>query len=304
MPTPELLVLSEDQVREALTYDELIPALRQAFMAFSAGQVQQPLRMVMRVAAESGWFALMPAVYGNVMGAKLVTFFPGNVSHMKHTHHAMIQLFRAETGEPVAVMDGRLITEMRTAAVSAVAVDLLASPQAQTLAILGSGVQARSHLRALAGIRHFKEVRVWSRTAENAKKFANESGALATTSVEDTVSGADVVLTLTSSAEPILHGRWLKQYAVVCAVGAVTPDRRELDDEAMRGCVIVESREAAQKEPGDVLHSGAKITAEIGELLNGAAFEQGDRPVIFKSVGIAIEDIAAAKLVYERMTAH
>ena len=121
-------------------------------------------------------------------------------------------------------------------------------------------------------------------------------------SVEEAVTGADVVLTLTSSVEPVLCGRWLKRDAVVCAVGAVTPDRRELDDEAMRGCVIVESREAAQKEPGDILHSGAKITAEIGELLNGATFDRGDRPVVFKSVGIAIEDIAAAKLVYERMT--
>ena len=302
MSTDRLLVLSEDQVREALTYDELIPALRQAFMAFSAGQVQQPLRMVMRVAAESGWFALMPAVYDGVIGAKLVTFFPGNSALTKHTHHAMIQLFRAETGEPLAVMDGRLITEMRTAAVSAVAVDLLASPEAQVLAILGSGVQARSHLRALAGIRDFKEVRVWSRTAENAKKFAAETGALARASVEDTVSGADVVLTLTSSAEPILCGRWLKQGALVCAAGAVTPDRRELDDEAMRGCVIVESREAGKKEPGDIIHSGAKITAEIGELLNGAPFDRGDRPVIFKSVGIAVEDVAAAKLVYEKVT--
>ena len=132
----------------------------------------------------------------------------------------MIQLFRAETGEPLAVMDGRLITEMRTAAVSAVAVDLLASPRAQVLAILGSGVQARSHLRALAGIRDFKEVRVWSRTPENAKKFAAETGALARASVEDTVSGADVVLTLTSSVEPILCGRWLKRAALWSAPSA------------------------------------------------------------------------------------
>ena len=113
------------------------------------------------------------------MGAKLVTFFPGNAALAKHTHHAMIQLFRAETGEPLAVMDGRLITEMRTAATSAIAVDLLASPQAKVLAILGSGVQARSHLRALRGIREFSEVRVWSRTAENAKRFAAETGCVA-----------------------------------------------------------------------------------------------------------------------------
>jgi ornithine cyclodeaminase/alanine dehydrogenase-like protein (mu-crystallin family) len=308
MPTGKLLVLNENDVRAVLTYDELIPALRQAFMAYSAGRVQQPLRTVMRVAADTGWFALMPAVYrdvngGSVMGAKLVTFFPGNAALAKHTHHAMIQLFRAETGEPLAVLDGRLITEMRTAATSAIAVDLLAPPRAKVLAILGSGVQARSHLRALVGIRDFSEVRVWSRTAENAKKFAAETGAQQAATVEAAVSEADVVLTLTSSVEPVLCGRWLKSEALVCAVGAVTPDRRELDDEAMRGCVVVESREAGQKEPGDILHSGAKITAELGELLSGATFDRGDRPVVFKSVGIAIEDIAAAKLVYERMSA-
>ena len=165
MSTDKLLVLNEDHVRAVLTYEELIPALRRAFMAYSTGQAQQPLRMVMRVTADTGWFALMPAVYGGVMGAKLVTFFPGNAALAKHTHNAMIQLFRAETGEPLAVMDGRLITEMRTAATSAIAVDLLAARQAKVLAILGSGVQAGSHLRALAGIRDFKEVRVWSRTS-------------------------------------------------------------------------------------------------------------------------------------------
>ncbi len=303
MSTDRLLVLSEADVRAVLTYEELIPALRQAFMAYSAGRVQQPLRMVMRVTANTGWFALMPAVYGGVMGAKLVTFFPGNAALARHTHNAMIQLFRAETGEPLAVIDGRLITEMRTAATSAIAVDLLAAPQAKVLAILGSGVQARSHLRALAGIGDFKEVRVWSRTSENAKRFSIETGALARASVEETVSGADVVLTLTSSVEPILHGTWLKREALVCAVGAVTPDRRELDDEAMSGCIVVESREAGEREPGDILQSGAKITAEIGEILNGARFDRGDRPVVFKSVGIAIEDIAAAKLVYDRMIA-
>jgi ornithine cyclodeaminase/alanine dehydrogenase-like protein (mu-crystallin family) len=297
-----MLVLNEDQVREGLTYNELIPALRRAFMAYSAGCVQQPLRSVMRVNDGLGWFALMPAVCDDVMGAKLVTFFPGNAAQAKHTHHAMIQLFGAATGEPLAVMDGRLITEMRTAAVSAIAVDLLAPAQASKLAILGSGVQARSHLRALTGIRAFNEVSVWSRTHENAQRFANATGAITASTVEEAVAEADVVLTLTSSVEPILFGKWLKSDALVCAVGAVTPDRRELDDEAMRGSVVVESREAAEKEPGDILHSGAKITAEIGELLNGAAFDRGDRPVIFKSVGIAIEDIAAAKLVYERTT--
>jgi ornithine cyclodeaminase/alanine dehydrogenase-like protein (mu-crystallin family) len=298
MATDKLLFLNEDQVRAVLSYDDLIPAIRQALMDFSAGRVVQPLRTVMSVAAHSGWFAVMPAVYGGVMGAKMVTFYPGNVALRKHTHMAMIQLFRANTGEPMAVMDGRLITEMRTAAVSAVAVDCLARRDAKVLGILGSGVQARSHVRALAQVRRFEEIRVWSRSEENARRFAEEVGARVT-SAEEAVTGADVVLTLTSSPVPVLEGRWLKEDALVCAVGAVTPDRRELDDAAMQGAVVVESREAAMREPGDILLAKAEVSAEIGELLNGASVDRKGRPVVFKSVGIAIEDIAAAKLVYE-----
>jgi ornithine cyclodeaminase/alanine dehydrogenase-like protein (mu-crystallin family) len=301
MTTDKLLFLSEAQVRAVLTYDDLIPAIRQALMDFSAGRVVQPLRTVMSVAEHGGWFAVMPAVYGGVMGAKMVTFYPGNAALGQHTHMAMIQLFRADTGEPLAMMDGRLITEMRTAAVSAVAVDCLARPDAKVLGILGSGVQARSHVQALARVRKFEEIRVWSRSEENAKKFAEEVGARVT-SAEDAVTGADVVLTLTSSPEPVLQGRWLKKGALVCAVGAVTPTRRELDDEAMRGAVVVESREAGMREPGDILLAKAVVSAEIGELLNGAALNRGDRPVVFKSVGVAVEDITAAKLVYERVT--
>ena len=301
MPTDELLFLNEDQVREVLSYDDLVPAIRQALMDFSDGKVVQPVRTVMSVAARGGWFAVMPAVYGGVMGAKMVTFYPGNVALKKHTHMAMIQLFRADTGEPLAAMDGRLITEMRTAAVSAVAVDCRARHDARVLGVLGSGVQARSHVRALARVRRFEEIRVWSRSEANAKRFGEEVGARVT-SAEEAVTGADVVLTLTSSPTPILQGRWLKRDAVVCAVGAVTPDRRELDDEAMRGAVVVESREAAMREPGDILLAKAEISAEIGELLNGASLDRKGRPVVFKSVGTAIEDIAAAKLVFERVS--
>jgi ornithine cyclodeaminase/alanine dehydrogenase-like protein (mu-crystallin family) len=300
MTTDKLLFLDEEQVRAALSYDELIPAIRQALMDFSAGGVVQPVRTVMSVAAHAGWFAVMPAVYGDVMGAKMVTFYPRNVELEKHTHMAMIQLFRADTGEPLAMMDGRLITEMRTAAVSAAAVDLLARPEAKVLGILGSGVQARSHVQALSRVRKFEEIRVWSRSEANARRFAEEVGAQVMTA-EQVASGADVVLTLTSSPVPILQGRWLKKDAMVCAVGAVTPERRELDDEAMRGAVVVESREAALREPGDILLAKAPVTAEIGELLNGRVMDSRNRPIIFKSVGIAIEDIAAAKLVYEKL---
>jgi ornithine cyclodeaminase/alanine dehydrogenase-like protein (mu-crystallin family) len=300
MPGEKQLFLTEDDVRAVLFYEDLIPAMRRALMDYSADAVQQPLRMIMPVTAGPGWFALMPAVYGEVMGAKLVTFYPGNAELQKHTHHAMIQLFRSGTGEPLAVMDGRLITEMRTAAVSAVAVERLAHAESKVLAILGSGVQARSHVRALSLVASFEEIHVWSRSQDHAAVFAAEVGAKAFAVAEEAVRGADVVLTLTSSAEPILFGRWLKKSALVCAIGAVTPERRELDSEAMRGAVVVESREAAMREPGDILLANAPVSAEIGELLNGAALDSQNGPIVFKSVGIAIEDVAAALLVYRK----
>src|ERR1700679_4363049 len=212
-------MLTEEQIRELLSYNELIPAIRKALMDFSAGRVQQPVRTIIPVSSYGGWFGVMPAVYGSVMGAKMVTFYPGNAELQKHTHMAVIQLFRADTGEPLATMDGRLITEMRTAAVSAVAIDHLAVRNAKVLAILGSGVQARSHVRALAGIRSFSEIRVWSRSQEHAQKFAGEVGARVMTA-EEAVRGADVVLALTSSPEPVLKGEWLRPHAVVCAIGA------------------------------------------------------------------------------------
>jgi len=164
-------------------------------------------------------------------------------------------------------------------------------------------VQARSHVQALAEVGSFKEIYVWSRSQDHARVFAAEVGAQVFATVEKAVEGADVVLTLTSASEPILLGRWLKKSALVCAVGAVTPQRRELDDEAMRGAVVVESRESAASEPGDILLANAKVTAEIGELLNGVALGAQDRPIIFKSVGIAIEDIATAQFVYAQTTA-
>lgn len=287
--------LSEDDIRPHLNFEELIPALRRALIEFSAGRVLQPVRTVLPVAPNDGWFGVMPAVTGEVFGAKLVTFFPRNAGR-RHTHHAMIQLFRLETGEPLAVLDGRLITEMRTAAVSAVATDLLAPQTAPVLAILGSGVQARSHLAALRCVRSFEEVRVWSRTRAHAEQFAAETGATAFDSAETAVRGASVVVTVTSAAEPVLRGRWLGPDTFVNAVGSCTPDRRELDDAAMAGRLVVESRASALRESGDVIGSGVPIFAELGELLAAPAREPGPR-FVFKSLGIGAEDIAAARLV-------
>ena len=293
------IVITEERVREALTFRELIPAMERALMDFSAGRARQPVRTVLPVPEQGGWFGVMPAVCGELMGAKLVSFFPGNAARGLHTHLATIQLFRSSTGEPVAMMDGRLITEMRTAAVSAVATRLLAPANARVLALLGAGVQARSHLEALRLVRAFDDVRVWSRSSERAAQFARESGARVCSSVEETVREADVVVTVTSAAEPILRGEWLHPGAYVNAVGAVGPARRELDSTVMQAAVVVESRAAALVESGDIILSGAAVFAELGELLADGARKVPAGRVVFKSLGIAVEDIVAAGIVYQ-----
>jgi ornithine cyclodeaminase/alanine dehydrogenase-like protein (mu-crystallin family) len=198
-------------------------------------------------------------------------------------------------------MDGRLITEMRTAAVSAAATKLLASPDAKVLAILGSGVQARSHVEALRLVRQFEESRVWSPTIEHAKRFAQEIGATAM-SADEAVRDADVIVTVTSSKTPVLKGAWLKPGCHVNAIGACRPDWREMDDEAMTNVVFVDSREGALKESGDVILSGAKIYAEVGEVLAGKVPSRANETTIFKSLGMAVEDITAAMLVYRSAT--
>jgi thiomorpholine-carboxylate dehydrogenase len=210
---------------------------------------------------------------------------------------ATIFLVDPETGTPLAIMDGRLITEMRTAAVSAAATKVLASPDARVLAILGSGVQARSHLEVLRLVRRFKEVRVWSATREHAERFAKEIGATAV-SAEEAVRGADVIVTATNSKTPVLKGAWLRPGCHVNAIGACRPDWRELDDQAMSNVVFVDSREGALKESGDVILSGAKIYAELGEILASKVPSRANETTIFKSLGMAVEDIAAAMLVY------
>jgi ornithine cyclodeaminase/alanine dehydrogenase-like protein (mu-crystallin family) len=187
---------------------------------------------------------------------------------------------------------------MRTAAVSAAATKLLASPDAKVLAILGSGVQARSHVEAMRLVRQFEEIRVWSPRLEHAKRFAQEVGATAT-SAEEAVRDADVIVTVTSSKTPVLKGDWLKLGCHVNAIGACRPDWRELDDAAMKGSVVfVDSREGATQESGDVILSGAKIYAELGEALAGKLPLRANETTIFKSLGMAVEDIAAAMLVY------
>jgi len=292
--------LDEATIRPLLRLEDLIPAMERALADFSSGRVLQPVRSIVPIPQHRGFMGLMPAVYGDVMGAKLVNLYPDNIARGIPTHQAVITLFRAETGEPLSMMDGRLITELRTAAVSAVATKLLSAPNARSLALLGSGVQARSHFRAMSIVRTFDDVRVWSRNPRNAQALAREIGAKAMTA-EDAVRGADVVVTVTGSPEPVLRGAWLKSGSLVCAVGAVGAKNRELDDEAMRGAVIADSREAAMKESGDILLASAPIYAELGELLAGIKPTPQAEITVFKSLGLAVEDLASAKLVLEEL---
>src|SRR5438105_9161068 len=213
-----MLFLEEEQVRKHLRMIDLIPAMEKALIDFSTGKVTQPVRQVIAVDPPGGFYGMMPALTPDGLGQKIVTFYPPNAEKGIATHMALIVLNDPQTGEPLAVIDGRLITEMRTAAVSAAATKLLASPDAKILAILGSGVQARSHVGALRLVRQFEEIRVWSPTTKHADRFAKEIGGRAL-SAEEAVRGADVVVTVTSSKTPVLKGSWLKPGCHVNAVG-------------------------------------------------------------------------------------
>jgi alanine dehydrogenase len=289
------LLLDEGAVRRLLRMEDLIPAMAQALADLSAGKVVQPVRVVLPITDHQGFFGIMPA-YAGALGAKLVSFYPNNQGIP--THHALIVLFRPETGEPIAIMDGRLITEMRTAAASAVATHLLARLDASVLAIIGSGVQARSHLEALRLVRSFGEVRVWS--PRNARAFAEQFGVQAVGSAEEAVRGAHVVAVATTSTTPVLTGEWLSPGTHVNAVGATRPEWRELDDAALaRARIFVDSKEAAMRESGDIIAAGQGF-AEIGEVIAGArpGRTTADEVTLFKSVGVAVEDVVSADLVY------
>jgi ornithine cyclodeaminase/alanine dehydrogenase-like protein (mu-crystallin family) len=296
------LELNEEAVRGHLRFEDVIPLMERALVDFSSGRVQQPLRTVIAVDAHQGYLYVMPAATPEAMGAKLVTLYPANTDTA--THHARIVLFRVATGEPTASMDGTAITEIRTAAVSAVATDRLARAEASVLAILGAGVQAASHLEALRHVRAFGDIRVWSPT--RAAAFAERHRVRAAGSAEDAVRGADVVVTVTTSREPVLRGEWLAPGTHVNAIGAPRPDWRELDDDLVRRATIfADSRIAAETESGDVraaIASGNRIEAEIGEVVAGDHPGRHDRDEItlFKSLGMAVEDIVTAEHVRRR----
>lgn len=277
---------------------DLIPAMASALRDLSSGKAIQPVRTIVPVPDHRGFLGSMPA-YNGALGSKLVTFYPHNKGI--HTHHGVIVLFRPETGEPIAVIDGRLITEMRTAAVSAAATDILARRDASVLAILGSGVQAGSHLESIGLVRDLTDVRVWS--PRNATAFAvAHPNVRAVGTAEEAVRGADIIVVATSSETPVLSGKWLSQGTHINAIGANRPTWRELDDEVLAiSKIFVESSEAAFSESGDIIAAG-RIFAEIGEVVDGTlpGREIADEITLFKSLGAAVEDIAAADLILER----
>lgn len=265
----------------------------------------QPVRTVVPVAKHRGFLGVMPAYSAteDALTTKLVTFYEGhsNTSTIP-SHQASVLLFEPSNGSLLAVMDGNVITAKRTAAVSAIATKFLKPRDSEVLCILGAGVQAYSHYEIFTEQFSFKEVRMWNRTRENAEKFAStvQGDVRVCSSVQEAVTGADVIITVTMATEPILFGEWVKPGAHINAVGASRPDWRELDDELMKQAVLyVDSREAALKESGDVLLSGAHIFAELGEVVSGAKPALCEKTTVFKSLGMAVEDLVAAKLVYD-----
>jgi thiomorpholine-carboxylate dehydrogenase len=294
--------LDEATVAGLLPMEELIPAMRQAMIDYSQGRIAQPARRLIAVEPHGGYFGSMPAASASALGAKLVTFYPGNDQRHLPTHMAVIVLFQPETGEPLVMMDGRLITEMRTAAVTAAYVDAVAAPDVKTLAVLGAGTQGKSHLEALTHVRRFEEIRIWNRTPDRAERLAAQTGGQAVVSREQAVRTADVVVVATAAAEPVLEGRWLRPGAKVASVGWGGPDGAEVDAETMAQVVIVDSRAGTQAESGNIRRYNTAIYAELGEVLDGSRPVPADATVVFDSIGMACQDIAAATLVYRKLS--
>ena len=326
------LVLNADEVAQLLSMKECIEIMREALFALAEGKAHQPLRTIIRPPGAKGVMGLMPSFMTGedafverkssddppggraAFGLKAICVFPGNPAKGKDSHQGAVLLFSAETGELLAMMNASAITSIRTAAVSGVATDLLARADACNLAIIGSGVQARSHLAAMSQVRAIKRCRIASRHFEHAQDFAEEmrrdvSFALEPVeTVEEALEEADLIVTATTAVEPIVRREWISAGAHLNLVGSSTPRGREVDSETMAAAsLFVDRRESTVNEAGDYLFAvrdGAigpeHIRAEIGEVL------KGDKPgrtspeeiTLFKSLGLAIEDLFAAEYLY------
>ena len=318
----EVLVLNGEQVAELMPMPECIKVMRDALAALARGEALVPLRTVMRVPGVSGFLGLMPGYISpragqeGALGMKAVSVFPGNAQRGIDTHQGAVLLFEADTGRLSALMDGAAITAIRTAAVSGVATDVLARRDASELAILGAGVQARTHIEAIAAVRPLRRVRIWSRNAEHATALAAELRRRfgfpieAAPSAEAAVREADIVATVTASPEPILQRAWLKEGVHINAVGSSIPTSREIDTATMVAArLFVDRRESALAEAGDLLIAigegavkGDHVQAELGEVIIGK--NPGRRSprelTLFKSLGLAVEDVASAAYIARR----
>lgn len=316
MPMPFRL-LPERDVRALVSAQDLVLAMERALCAFSSGAALQPTRTTLWVGEERSFYGLMPAYLpgGGGLGTKLITYFASNHTRGLPSHFATILLFDSATGALTAVMDGSYITKIRTAAVSSLAIGHLAPRPVRRLAVFGCGVQARGHISALAClVPSIEEVRVWSPYPELAG-FVDElddrvrPAVRAATDGQDAARDADVIVTVTSSPEPVLCRDWVAEDALVVVVGACRPEHREVDPALVAASrLFVDSREAALSESGDIMQGIAEgrfsadhIRAELGEVIAGTR-PRPDRgaPVVFKSLGLAVEDVAAADLVYQR----
>lgn len=317
----KLLVLSRRDVETMLSMPTCIELMEGALTSLARGEVVHPLRPVLRIPDSPNAYAVMPAYSRSLdaIGTKLISVFPGNHGTSLDSHQGAVVLFDATNGSLLALMDAVSITAIRTAAVSGVATKLLARRDAATLAILGSGTQARTHLDAMLAARPFKKVRVWSRNTKHARAFAQDAArkyvvdVSVSESAEVATRGADVVCTVTASREPILFGEWLTPGTHINAVGASLPTARELDTAAVgRSRVFVDRRESALAEAGDLIIPireraiGEKhVVAELGEVLVGSAGGRRDAGEItlFKSLGLAVEDLACAVHLHEKARA-
>jgi ornithine cyclodeaminase/alanine dehydrogenase-like protein (mu-crystallin family) len=304
-----VLVLNQEEVERLLDMEGCIEAMADALASLARGEVQVPLRFIVRPQDGDSLLGLMPAHRGGgspLYSLKTVAVFPDNPKRGLDAHQGTVTLFDGETGEVRALMNASAITAIRTAAVSAVATRLLAREDARELAILGAGVQARTHLEALRLVRDFDRVRVYSPTPEHAQALGEEAVA----SAEEAVRGADVVVTATNSVEPVLRREWLKEGAHVNVIGGRPPQMREVDVATVADSAFyVDRRESAENEAydyRDALGSGAigpdHIRGEIGEVLIGAAPGRSspEELTVFRSLGIAVEDLAAAEYVVRR----
>jgi alanine dehydrogenase len=317
----EVLVVSQDDVPDLLPMDECIDAMGQVLSALTRGDAVMPLRSVLSLPDDRGALVTMPTLLpqAGAMGLKVITAFPGNQDTEFDSHQGAVMLFEAEHGRPLVIADATAITAIRTAAVSGLATRLLARENAADLAIIGSGTQASTHLEAMRTVRDIGRVRVWSRNAERVRAFASretERHGLEVQpvgSAHEAVDGADVICTCTSASEPVVLGSWVSPGTHINAVGSSIPTARELDSDLVaRSRFYVDRRESAENEAGDYLipkGQGAirddHIVAELGEVVLGTATARSspEEITVFKSLGLAVEDLASVQLIHGKAVA-